>query len=45
MQFEGDVADRKRLQEVAGVIMTRIQALAYESQGRVRKPRLVQAPA
>jgi 1-acyl-sn-glycerol-3-phosphate acyltransferase len=45
MQFEGDVADRKRLQEVAAVIMTRIQALASESQGRVRKPRLVQAPA
>ena len=45
MQFAGDVNDRRQLQAVASTIMTSIQALAVESQGRVRKTRLVQAPA
>jgi len=45
MRFEGDVADRRRLQEVAEAIMNRIQALAVESKGRMRKTRLIQAPA
>lgn len=45
LYFEGDFNDMKRVREVTQTVMSHIERLAAESQGRARRRRLVQAPA
>lgn len=45
LYFEGDANDVKRVREVTQIIMSHIQVLAGESRSRLRRRRLVQAPA